>query len=131
MLESGQYVFTAQSVQPTGGRTVNLSSTTYTIAVKDQRVKADLPYFGRAYASHYTSEGGIKFEGESTDIVLKENEKKNLILLSFNVTDSGKKYELNMSFTPSFYGTVTIISRDRQSISYHGYVEEMSDDYKF
>ena len=131
LLESGTYVFTAQSAQPSSGRTIQLNSTVYTLASKDQVVKAYLPYYGRAYSSHYSSDSGIKFEGEFQDYSLEVNDNKGNITVRFKVNTAKENFDVSMVFTSSGYGTVTVLSRDKQSISYYGYLGEMKEDYTF
>ena len=131
LLESGKYMFHVQSVQPSGGKTIQLNSTIYTLDIKDNIAKADLPYFGRGYTSHLASDPGIKFEGEPKDYTLIENTKKNSILVKFSVKSSSENFDIILSIGSSGTGNLSIVSQNRQGISYFGYLKEMPDDYAF
>lgn len=131
LLNSGTYLFTAQSATTSGGRTIQLNSNIYTLAVKDQMVKAYLPYYGRAYTSDYSADPGMKFEGEPVEMAIKENEKKGNITVSYRVKTSGETYDITMIVSSSGFGSVSVISRNRQSISYYGNMTEMPENYKF
>lgn len=131
VLESEKYMFHAQSVQPSGGKTIQLNSTIYTLDLKDNMAKADLPFFGRGYTSHHTSDPGIKFEGEPEDYTLVENTKKNSVLVKFSVKGSNEKFDVILSISSNGTGNLSIVSQHRQGISYFGYLKEMPDDYAF
>src|SRR5687768_16558096 len=64
MVESKNFVFKADYVNPQTGRSRNLTSE-YDLTIKPGEVISYLPYFGRAYSAPINSEGGIKFT--STD----------------------------------------------------------------
>src|SRR4051812_21227117 len=61
LLESKDFLFTAQSVNPMRGGTRNLTSE-YDLKVQPDTITAYLPFFGRAYTAPIDpNEGGIKF----------------------------------------------------------------------
>jgi len=131
LLESGTFIYTAQSAQASGGKNIQLNTNVYSLDFKDNYVKADLPFYGRGYTSHYSNDPGIKFEGEPQDLKISGNEKKFQISVQFRVSKINDTFDATLNISSSGYGNLTVISRNRQSISYYGYISEMPEDYTF
>jgi len=131
LLESGTYIFTVQTAQPTGGTAIRISDTNYSIDSKDKYLKAVLPYFGRGYASHYSNDPGIKFEGNPESFEIREDHKKNNIQVNFKISGELEGFSVSMYISSTGFGTATITSQNRQSISYYGYLMSMPQDYRF
>ena len=121
LMEGGSYVFSVQSVQPTGARTIHTTSD-YSLEAKDGIFKAYLPYFGRAYQASYGGNGGIEFEAQADQLEMSLNEKKRMIKIEFEVRTSEEKYVIFLSVGSSGFGTLSINSNNRQPISYSGIV---------
>lgn len=121
LMESGNYVFTVNSVNPTGGGTRSVSSN-YTLEARDSVYYAYLPYFGRAYTASYGGDGGIEFEQAPENLELSLNEKKRTVKVQFSIKGEKDKYDLFLSVGSSGYGTLSINSQNRQPISYSGFV---------
>src|SRR5690348_12767478 len=67
MMDTRNFVFKAQTVTPTGGRLINLTSE-YDFTVRPDSIIAYLPYFGRAYTAPINpTDGGIKFTSSKFD----------------------------------------------------------------
>jgi len=124
LVESGSYQFTARTVTPTGGKTIQLTSE-YTMEAKEGTYEAHLPYFGRAYSASYGGDGGIEFTGEPENLKLARNEKRNTIMASFDIEDDNDQYNISLEIGSSGYGSLVINSRKRASISYYGQVSEL------
>src|SRR5690242_15828414 len=75
MIDSKNFIFKAEYVNPQSGRTRYLSSS-YDLAVKPGQVISYLPYFGRAYSVPVGTDGGIKFTSSKFDFS-SQPEKKN------------------------------------------------------
>ena len=121
LLESGNYVYTIQSISPTGGRTIQ-STTPYTMKAVDGTYEASLPYFGRAYQANYGGNGGIEFSGTPENLEITRNSKKKNVLVTFSIAGSTDKYTVTLQVGSGGYGTLIINSQNRQSISYYGTV---------
>ena len=121
MIESGNYVYTIQSITPTGHRTIQ-STTPYTMKVVNGNYEASLPYFGRAYQASYGGDGGIEFSGTPEDLKITRNTKKNSLIVTFSLTESNDKFNCTLQVGYSGYATLIINSQNRQSISYYGVV---------
>jgi hypothetical protein len=123
LINSKNYVFVAQTVLPLGGRTRNLTST-YDLKVSGDTVISDLPYFGRAFAAPIDpTEGGIRFT--STDFNYNVNErKKGGWDIEILPKDAKDVRQMLLNVTESGYGSLQVISNNRQQISYNGYIKE-------
>ena len=126
LIESGNYVYTIQSISPTGGRTIQ-STTPYTMKAVDGNYEASLPYLGRAYTASYGGDGGIDFNGSPEDLVIEKNSKKGTVSVHFSIAGEKDKYNVNLVVGSGGYGTLSITSQNRQGISYYGAVNTLGD----
>ncbi|MBN2698308.1 MAG: DUF4251 domain-containing protein [Bacteroidales bacterium] len=131
LIESGNYIFSAQSVQPIGGQAIKLSASSYVLDSKNHVVRADLPYFGEGYASHYSNNSDVRFRGDPVDFRITEYEKRGNVSVHYTISGEQERFDVTMTIASTGFGTVTIISQSRQTISYYGYLREMPEDYKF
>lgn len=124
MVNSGHYTVQAQSAQPMGWQQVSLSSG-YELKIKGDSTFAYLPYYGRVYfASFNSNEGGIRFGNQIKNY--KVNKDRNNTEVSFNVGTQDDVYQVNMSISKSGYASIVINSNNRQSISYYGLLNQLS-----
>lgn len=122
-VESKKYVFVASTVLPTGGRSRQLTPT-YSMIINGDTVIADLPYFGRVYSATPGSVGGgIDFTCTKSEYISKPA-KKGGWDIAINPKDVNDIRQLTLFISSAGNATVTVISNNRQSISYFGYIEE-------
>lgn len=122
IIESQNYIFKAQMVNPLGGGSRQLTPE-YDLSITKDTIISYLPYFGRAYTAPIDpTEGGIKFtsthfeykspkDGKGWEITIKPNDVRNVQELYLTIFDNGN-------------ATLQVTSTDRQSISFNGYVIE-------
>lgn len=123
LIESGNYVFVANSALPMAGRRINLTST-YGLNMKGTKAEAWLPYFGRAYQATYgDTDGGIKFEEEAQNLKITFNDRKKIYEIQFEVKAPKDNYTLNLSVGLSGYADLNVNCNNRQPISFTGTVE--------
>ena len=127
LIESKDFVFNARRAFPTGMRSIDLTTNRGTITVKNDTVTADLPYFGRSYVGNYSGEAGIKFEGKIKKESVEPNDKKLKLTYSFTVIDSQDQYDVSIVVTSSESASVSIITRNKASISYSGELEKAGE----
>ena len=122
MVSSGKFIFKAQSANPMTGNNVQLTAD-YDLKVSPDSLVAFLPYFGRAYTINSTTEGGIKFT--STDFVYKSKQKrKKGWEVSIQPRDTRDVRQMSLSISPNGYATLQVISNNRQSISFYGFLSK-------
>lgn len=122
LINSKNFIFSAEKANPLGYRMIILDYNTYTINVTEENVVCDLPFFGRGYNVAYgSSDGGLKFEGKPENITI-EKKKKNYII---KMTVQGKNDVYNLLFSVFFDGgtNVSVNSNNRASISYDGEIK--------
>ena len=123
LINSKNYVFVAQTAIPIGGRAINLTSP-YEVRVSGDTVASDLPYFGRAFVAPMNpSEGGIRFTSTNFNYKVK-GRKKGGWDISILPKDSKDVRQMLLTVSESGYGTLQVVSNNRQQISYNGYVKE-------
>ncbi len=127
LIESKQFKFTARSVTPLSGTTINLTST-YDLVVDSAEVEAWLPFYGRAYQTDYGStEGGIKFKEKAKAFDVKVNEKKETYEIRIEVDTPRDSYKLYIQAGESGYASMSVTSNRRQSVSYYGIIEALEE----
>lgn len=122
LIESGSYVFTARAGQSSNGVLIHFGTPMYTMSVKDEIVKADLPYYGRFYESHYTNNPEIRFEGTHENMSIRENSKKGKITLEYNVRMPNDYFEVIMRVSSVSTVTLNVMSRNRPAMTFLGYL---------
>ena len=122
-INSKNYVFVAQTALPIGGRAINLTSP-YEVRVSGDTVASDLPYFGRAFVAPINpSDGGIHFTSTNFNYKVK-GRKKGGWDIAILPKDSKDVRQMLLTVSESGYGTLQVVSNNRQQISYNGYVKE-------
>jgi hypothetical protein len=123
IVESKEFVFKAQSVQPLGAPSRQLTSE-YDLKVLGDSVISYLPYFGRAYSAPAPGEdGGFNFTSTKFEYKAKPK-KKGGWDINIKPNDTKDVRQLSLSITQSGYASLQVISNNRQSISYYGYITE-------
>ena len=107
------------------GSLINLGGGRYDVKVTKDSIVAYLPYYGRAYVAPYSpSEGGIKFTSKDFSYKKTEN-KKGTYIIQINTKDLTKEnYRLTFNISTNGYASLSVISVNRQSIVFNGYLEE-------
>ncbi|HYF30924.1 MAG TPA: DUF4251 domain-containing protein [Chitinophagaceae bacterium] len=123
MIDSKRFVFVAQSVTPLGGRFQQLT-TEYDLKVRPDSVIAYLPYFGRAFSAPIDpNKGGIQFTSTDFEYTQAARRKGGWdILIKPNDTDNAR--QLTLTVTEGGNATLQVVSNNRQSISFNGYIKE-------
>lgn len=136
LLQSGEFTFMAERANPTGGDVVNVlnslpnSSSSrmlnldygYTLQIKQNVVKAELPYFGRMFTPSYdTSKNSYRFT--SKDFTMEKIEgKKGSAVYNMTPKDLQNIRKINLEVFKNGKAYLSIDSNDRQPISYDGYI---------
>jgi hypothetical protein len=121
-VDSQRYIFYAQYANPQGARQKYLTSE-YTVRISKDTIKADLPYFGRAYSATYGStEGGINFTTTDFDYKI-EARKKGGWEIALKPKDIQGGQQMTIAIFTNGTATLQATSNNRQPISFNGYVE--------
>lgn len=122
IVESKNYVFVARMANPQVGSSRQLTPD-YDLTITSDTVISYLPYFGRAYVAPIDpSEGGIKFtstkfdykpeyDGKQWKITIKPKDASDVRQLYLDIFDNGT-------------ASLQVISTNRQTISFNGYIKE-------
>ena len=124
LIESGHFRFVANSANSSLGNFNNLGSN-YTLVFDSLKVKADLPFYGRAYSVPYGGSGGVKFDMTAQKVEKVWNERKKLFIISTQLEDSSDSYSIYLTAGASGYADLRINFRNRQLMDYHGTIEKI------
>lgn len=120
-IESGQFIFHAQTALPLSGGTRQLTSE-YDLKVSKNSVVSYLPFFGRAYSATYGStEGGFKFTSSKFDYSVA-GRKKGGWEIRIKPRDIQDFREFSLFISEDGYGTLQALSGNRQPISFTGHI---------
>jgi hypothetical protein len=121
LIQGGDFIFEAQRAFPQSGGPVDLTTNYGFIRMEDNKARAHLPFFGRAYRAPYGSGGGIRFSSEITNVRISEDPEKLRIRYIFEVRDHDF-YQVTMNIGYNGDTSVNISSNNRSQIRYQGYV---------
>ncbi len=128
LVNSKQFQFVARQALPMGGKSVDLTTNPNFTKFYPDSIQADMPFFGRAYSVPYGGSGGIKFDGKPKKITITPQKKGKGYLIKATVNDTSDSYSLTLSVSNDGYGTLTINSNNRNSISYYGKISALENE---
>lgn len=121
LIDARSYVFKAQTVLPMGGRSRQLTSG-YDVKVAKDSIISYLPYFGRAYTAPLDpSKGGIQFKSKDFEYTISNKRKGGWDIL-IKPKDAGDVRQMSLMISEEGYGSLQVLSNNRQPIIFNGYV---------
>lgn len=123
MIQAGHFIFKAQKAMAQNGYSRVLTSD-YTLTVLKDSINTWLPYFGRAYrAPMDPSEGGIHFSSTDFSYHMTERRKSGWQVEIIPHDHKDQVDKMQLTITPSGYGTLQVISTHRSPITFYGKVK--------
>lgn len=111
---------------PTGG-TINLNTDNYDLRITPDSLISYLPFYGRAFnATPYggnNDESGYKFTSTKFTYETKKGRKKGWDI-AIQTKDVRDNVRMNLSVSEGGYATLNVVSNNKQSITYNGYLKE-------
>ena len=124
VVESGQFVFHAQTALPMSGTSRQLTSE-YDLKVSKDAVVSYLPFFGRAYSLPYgATDGGFNFTSTKFDYSVSDR-KKGGWQINIRPKDVADFREFSLLLSETGSGTLQVVSNNRQPISFTGYITSL------
>ena len=117
-IEAKRFVFTAQSASPMGGGTRQLTSG-WDLTMAGDSLISYLPYFGRAFGPVNPGQGGLNFTSTGFEYSSTPGRKGGWDII-IRPTDNRDVRQFNLSVSESGYGTLQVLSNNRQPISFYG-----------
>ncbi len=106
-----------------GSSTINLSGSMYDVIITKDSVVAYLPFYGRAYTSTMgNDENGYKFT--SKDFTYESIKKKRGWIVVIKSKDVRDNVRMTLDISENGYASLSVLSNNKQSISYSGYISE-------
>lgn len=120
LLESKEFIFRAQSVNPMRGGYRQLTSE-FDLRLLGDSLVSYLPYFGRAYSAPIDPrQNGLQFT--STDFEYKLTPKKKGWDVQVKPADVTNIQQLTLNVTTTGRATLQVISTNREAISFNGVI---------
>jgi hypothetical protein len=127
LVNSKKFQFVARQAMPMGGQTMDLTTNPNFVKFHPDRIEANMPFFGRAYNIPYGGSGGIKFDNKPGTYTITPEKKDKGYLIRATVKNTTDSYSMTLSVGNSGYGTLTINSNNRNSISYYGQISALGN----
>lgn len=125
MIDSQDYKIDVRMAHPVGGRAVSLTSS-YSLAIRNDSVFSNLPYYGRAYSIPYGGGDGLNFKVPLQDYSL-DMDKKGTAKIKLVARNSEDRFTFNIRIFNDGSASINVNMQNRQSISYRGDVERKKD----
>ncbi len=105
---------------------IDITGNSSYLRLVDNRVEADLPYFGeRQMSGGYDSQRtGIQFEGTPENLQIEPNSKTKGYTMRFNINNGIESFQVIAELMPSRSSTFSIVSSHRTQIRYDGTLSE-------
>lgn len=127
LIEKGHFKFVARSAHSDLGVFNNLTPN-YDMVFDSLKIKAYLPYYGRAYQAKYgDSNGGVKFDLVASKLEKTYNERKQMYTIKVELKDNDEQYSINLSAGLNGFADLTINFVNRQWINYYGTIEKIEE----
>ena len=125
LVDSGNYVFHAQSAISMSGRTRQLESD-YTVTVTKGKITADLPYFGEAYSAPMDpTDNGIQMTSTVFDYSVKPRKKDGWNVM-IKPKDDKQVQQIALTISSEGYIGAQVVSRNRQPITFNGVISALA-----
>jgi hypothetical protein len=119
MINAKEFVFVARTANPTGMRSVNLTTNPNFVKFQPEMIESEMPFFGRSYgAIGYGGDTGLKFKGKPEEFTIVKEKKNYQVDAVVNGTTD--KYRLSLSVGFEGSASLSITSNNRSTISYQG-----------
>lgn len=127
LIDSKQYEFTGEWATSNTGRQINLISNPTFMKIDNTKGDAFFPFFGTAHsgAGYSTGNGGIEFKNELEDYTVTYNDKKQKIVIKFNVKSENDNYKVTINAFAGGNTSITIDSNNRSVMNYSGDIKAL------
>ncbi|TWR31390.1 DUF4251 domain-containing protein [Mucilaginibacter pallidiroseus] len=124
LIDNQNYTFQAQYMYPQGGGQRYINNYYYDLTVSKDSVVAFLPFFGVAYfgVGYSPDDSGIKFT--STKFAYNKDAGKNRWNIVIKPQDARNINQLILNVSNNGYATLSVLSNNKQSIRYDGFITE-------
>ena len=124
LLASQKFEFIANTMFPLGQASKNLVGNDYSVIFSPEKIVSDLPYSGVAHRGMGVGrDKGMRFKGEPNNYSITESG-NGYVVAAIVKTDSDS-FSISMEVSKSGYATLTIDSKNRETVSYQGEVRGM------
>lgn len=121
LVESKEFVFVAERVNPQSGRSMILTSE-YSVEFRPDLINSFLPFIGRGFSGvGYGGDEGMKFEGKPTLFNVEKTKKGYQI--KAEVRGKSDFYSMTLSVYSDGNAYLTINSNNRSPVSYDGEIQ--------
>ena len=123
LLDSENFEFIANTMFPMGQPSKNLVGSDYSVSFSPKMILSDLPFSGVAHRGMGVGrDKGMRFQGKPMDFSIIHSEKEYHVTASVKTDDDS--FDISMDVSKTGYATLTIESKNRESVSYQGEIRK-------
>lgn len=139
IVDDKNYVFVATNAMPlnsteinniigkmpggNNGANISLNGSSYDVQVSPDSIMVYLPYYGRSFSAPMgNDDSGFKFK--TKDFTYKLTKRKKGWDIQIATKDVKDNVRMNLSISENGYGSLSVNSNNKQSITYSGYLSE-------
>lgn len=132
LVNTREFAIEFQWAQPQGGGMIDLMSNPNHIRFKGEEVDIFLPYFGVRHSGggYGNNTGGIKYQGNVSNLNITEDISKKNILLNFEGRHDSELLVFNVTLYENGKAHASVSSSERTNISYQGGDVKATSQYK-
>jgi hypothetical protein len=124
IINSGEFVFTADRMIPSGGGSISLVTNPNQIKFHDGTADIHLPYFGEGWGGGgYNHDPGIRYKGEVSGYEVSHNDNKRKTRIEFDIKNGSETHNFGFTTGRNGYTSVLVKSSGRTTITYDGYLK--------
>lgn len=120
LVATGVFTFSADWATTQQGNRINLQGNPNSLKFTEDKIIADLPFFGVTQVPSTDGRGGIYFEVEKPEIKTDFNDKKQRIELKFIGKNKTESLSCTLSLFKNHTARLQIFSSSRNAITYDG-----------
>lgn len=120
LVATGVFTFSADWATTQQGNRINLQGNPNSLKFTEDKIIADLPFFGVTQVPSTDGRGGIYFEVEKPEIKTDFNDKKQRIELNFIGKNKTESLSCTLSLFKNNTARLQIFSSSRNAITYDG-----------
>lgn len=94
-------------------------TSSYSVEIKENQIKSNLPYFGRAFSAPYGRSEGLIFDSTIKAYKVSQG-KKGITLIELKTETSEDDYMYRIEIYPTGSTTINVSMQNRQAISFIG-----------
>jgi hypothetical protein len=124
LIQNGRFMFSPNSASSNIGN-INQIIYGYYMVFDSLNVTANLPYYGKSYASYYRLTNGIRFDVRTENMKKSWSERKKEYTIKGNLKNNIESYSITLTAGLNGFADLKIIFSNDELITFYGAIEKL------